>query len=371
MTSIYQDFGAKGGTPWVDSVRGGGNVGKGGGLGSGVWGVGRGTERSNRGNRWAAVAHLDPRASCFAAHVLCLPLTLAGMGLRNVQRVDHPETRPHDDHAAWRHGLHEVIFEAETSAGRVFDVVLMLLIASSVIAVMLESVEPIRQAHGRTLIVIEWIITVLFTIEYALRLISVRRAHRYALSFFGVVDLLAILPTYVGVLIPGQTFTQFAVVRALRLLRIFRVLKLPRFLSEANDLRAAIASSWAKIVVFLSTVVIVVTIMGSTMYVIEGGAGNEGFSSIPQSMYWAIVTMTTVGYGDAVPMTVAGKMIAAVVMVLGYSMIIVPTGIVSTEMAQAVVRRQLSTQHCPHCSREGHDRNARFCKFCGGELDPE
>ena len=285
------------------------------------------------------------------------------------KRVRPSEERPESDRAAWRHRLHTVFFEADTSPGKAFDIVLLILIVTSIVAICLESVAAIRDQYRAILFAIEWFITIAFTIEYVLRLVCVRKAHRYALSFFGIVDLLSVLPSYFAIFLVGQTTTAFPVVRALRLLRVFRILKLPRFIGEADVLRDAIMSSWAKITVFLSTVIILVVIMGAVMHVVEGGSGNEGFSSIPQSMYWAIVTMTTVGYGDAVPTTVAGKMIAAVVMIMGYSLIVVPTGIVSTEMAQATMRSRLSTQHCPHCSREGHDRDAAFCKFCGNSLN--
>ena len=287
--------------------------------------------------------------------------------------------------APWRQKVHEVIFEADTPMGKAFDLCLIVAILLSVVVVMLDTVEPLRaQMHG-WLIGLEWFFTILFTAEYLLRLMSVRRPLRYMFSFFGVVDLLSILPTYLGLFFPGTQ--HLLVIRALRLLRVFRVLKLARFLSEAEALRSALLASRAKITVFLVTVVILVVITGTGMYVIEGPhgigenrssdtvlaeadpRGNPGFSSIPQSMYWAVVTITTVGYGDATPHTVAGKALATLMMLIGYSMIIVPTGIISAEMAMAVKgREQITTQNCPSCTREGHDADAVHCKYCGDPL---
>jgi voltage-gated potassium channel len=276
----------------------------------------------------------------------------------------------------WRQRLHEVIFEADTRAGKVFDVALLAAITLSVVAVMLESVvypidgdvtalPPRQQRYLAWLYAAEWVFTILFTIEYVLRIICVRRPWRYIFSFYGIVDLLAVLPTYIGLALPGVETQRLAVVRALRLLRAFRVFKLAYMLSEARLLRRAIWSSRAKIAVFLSVIIISVTIMGSAMHLIEGH--EAGFTSIPQSMYWAIVTMTTVGYGDIAPQTPLGKLLAAAMMILGYSMIIVPTGIVSAELVQQA-RKPLTTQACPHCMAEGHDRDAKFCKYCGGRL---
>ncbi len=259
--------------------------------------------------------------------------------------------------------LHEIIFEADTPAGKAFDVALLVCIVLSVLSVMLESVDEIDVRHHAILAAAEWFFTILFTIEYVLRLACVGRPLRYAGSFFGIVDLLAIVPTYLSVFVPGSQ--SFLVLRVLRLLRVFRIFKLARFLSEASALRSAIWASRRKVIVFLATVLIVVVIMGSAMHLIEGR--DAGFDSIPQSMYWAIVTMTTVGYGDAAPVTALGKAVAAMVMVLGYSFIIVPTGIITAELAHGG-GRAVSTQACPDCSREGHDPDARHCKFCGSSL---
>ncbi|NIW35225.1 MAG: ion transporter [Gemmatimonadetes bacterium] len=263
----------------------------------------------------------------------------------------------------WRRTLHEVIFEAETPAGKGFDLGLLLAIVLSVAAVVLESVAGIRARHGAALRAVEWFFTILFTVEYVLRLMSVQRPLRYALSFFGIVDFVAIVPTYLSVLLPGAQ--SLIVVRALRLLRVFRVMKLVHFVGEARMLRAALRASSRKIVVFLGTVLTLVLIIGALMYLIEGE--TSGFTNIPVSIYWAIVTMTTVGYGDIAPATVPGRMLASIVMIIGYGIIAVPTGIVTVEMAN-VRRRPITTQACPVCGRDGHDRDAKHCKYCGSML---
>ncbi len=267
----------------------------------------------------------------------------------------------------WRYRLHEIIFEADTPAGRAFDVVLLVAIVASVVAVSLESIDPAaapwRARWGPWLRAAEWLFTVLFSVEYALRLTCVRRPFAYARSFFGVVDLLAVLPTYLSLVLPGAQ--SLLVIRALRLLRVFRVFKLAHFLAEARVLRSALAASRPKIVVFLGTVLTIVLIVGATMYLVEGRA--SGFDSIPRGMYWAIVTLTTVGYGDISPQTPLGQALASVVMILGYGIIAVPTGIVTVELGRAS-RRSVTTQACPSCAAEGHDADARFCKYCGARL---
>lgn len=263
----------------------------------------------------------------------------------------------------WRRWLHRVIFEADTPSGKLFDALLLIAIVASVIAVMLESVESVRRAAGPLLRIAEWTFTVLFTVEYALRLIIVERPGRYARSFFGVVDLLAILPTYISLLLPGaQTLL---VIRALRLLRIFRVFKLGRFLGEQNLLLISMRRSREKVFVFLATVFVLAMILGSAMYLIEGPA--SGFTSIPRSMYWAIVTLTTVGYGDIAPKTGYGQALAAIVMILGYSIIAVPTGILTAGIVEAS-RQPITTRACPHCMSEGHATTARYCSDCGDPL---
>ncbi|MHC4941586.1 MAG: ion transporter [Planctomycetota bacterium] len=267
--------------------------------------------------------------------------------------------------APWRQALHEVIFEADTPAGKAFDIALMLFIVLSVIAALLESVAEIRSSYGLILLTLEWIFTILFTIEYVLRLSCVGRPMRYATSFFGIVDLLAILPTYLSLIVAGTQ--SLIVIRALRLLRVFRVLKLARFVGEARMLQKALKASLRKILIFLETVVTMVLIIGALMYLIEGTEEETGFTSIPQSIYWAIVTLTTVGYGDIAPTTVLGKALACVVMILGYAIIAVPTGIVTVEMASAR-KTGITTQACPECSAEGHDEDAKHCKFCGAKI---
>ena len=265
----------------------------------------------------------------------------------------------------WRARLHEIIFEADTPAGKWFDVALLWAIILSVTAVILESVAEIRMEHGPTLRAIEWAFTIAFTVEYILRLLTVGRPLRYAISFYGIVDLLAIVPTYASLVFAGTQ--SLLVIRALRLLRVFRVLKLAHFVQEARLLGVALRASVRKIIIFLGTVLTLVLIVGALMYLIEGP--EHGFTSIPQAIYWAIVTMTTVGYGDLAPETVLGRILASIVMIIGYGIIAVPTGIVTVELAGAWKGKgDLGTQACPECSAEGHDTDARHCKFCGASL---
>jgi voltage-gated potassium channel len=263
----------------------------------------------------------------------------------------------------WRARLHEVIFEADTPAGKRFDIVLLILILLSVFAVSLESVRGLREAHGPVLRGIEWGFTVLFTVEYVVRLTTVRRPLRYATSFYGVVDLLSILPTYLSFFLPGSQ--SLLVIRALRLLRVFRILTLTHFVGEARLLSAAMRASVRKITVFIGVVATTVLIAGALMYVIEGEA--HGFNNILVSVYWAIVTMSTVGFGDIVPQTVLGRCVAAVLMMLGYAIIAVPTGIVKVELS-ASSRAARNTQACPSCGFDEHVDNARFCSRCGAKL---
>lgn len=277
---------------------------------------------------------------------------------------ERPSAEEAPVHSHWRERLHQVIFESDTRAGRTFDLALLVFILASVLAVLLESVPSVRIHYGRELRTVEWVFTGLFTAEYILRLISVRRPAHYALSFFGIVDLLAILPSYLSLVFPGSQ--ALLVVRALRLLRVFRILKLAHFLGEASALRSALRASSRKITVFIGTVLILVLIIGSVMYLVEGRT-NEDFTSIPQSMYWAVVTLTTVGYGDIAPVTVLGKILASIVMILGYGIIAVPTGIVTVELSRTR-STVVSGQSCPHCGAEGHDADARFCKYCGSRL---
>jgi voltage-gated potassium channel len=260
--------------------------------------------------------------------------------------------------------LHEIIFEADTRAGRLFDLALIWLILLSVATVILESVRSVRAQYGDVLYALEWLFTLLFTAEYLLRLVSVRHPVRYARSFFGVVDLLAIIPTYLSIFVPGSQY--LLVIRILRLLRVFRLLKLSEYVDEADTLRSALRASRRKISVFISAVVLLVVIIGALMYVIEGE--EHGFTSIPISVYWAIVTLTTVGYGDLSPRTPFGQILASIVMVIGYGIIAVPTGIVSVELAQAARQRRVTRKSCPSCRAEGHDPDALCCKYCGASL---
>jgi len=260
--------------------------------------------------------------------------------------------------------LHQIIFEADTFAGRAFDVGLIALIVISVVTVSVESLRGLSQQTQLTLVVVEWVLTAIFTLEFVLRLVAVKRPLAYATSFFGVVDLLAIMPTWIGLLVPGAQ--ALLVVRVLRLLRIFRILKLARFLSEAQTLTRALRASSRKIIVFLLSVATIVVIVGALMFVVEGPA--NGFTSIPVSMYWAIVTLTTVGYGDIAPRTPLGQTLASFVMILGYGIIAVPTGIVTSELALGNLQHGVSTQSCPSCSLGGHDVDAKFCRVCGAPL---
>jgi len=264
--------------------------------------------------------------------------------------------------SGWRGSLHTIVFESETTAGRIFDISVICLILLSVAAVMLESIREVRDVYGYELNVAEWFFTVLFTFEYILRLMSVRRPLRYALSFYGLVDLIAVVPTYLGLLLPGTQF--FLTVRILRLLRIFRILKLAEYTSASRIITSALSASRKKILVFLVGVITIVTVVGSLMYVVEGE--ENGFINIPTGIYWAIVTLTTVGYGDLSPQTALGKAFASLVMILGYGIIAVPTGIVTAEFTRAA--RPVSTHVCPECHAEPHELDAIHCKYCGSRL---
>jgi voltage-gated potassium channel len=260
--------------------------------------------------------------------------------------------------------LHTVIFEADTPAGRAFDLSLLVAIFASVVVVMLESVASVRARAGAELRALEWAFTLLFTVEYLLRLFSVRRPLRYAVSVFGLIDLLAILPTYLSVLVPGAQ--SLLVVRLLRLLRIFRVLKLAEYLIESRTLAQAMRASRRKIEVFLLVVVTIVVIVGALMYVIEGE--ENGFTSIPLSIYWAVVTLTTVGYGDLAPVTTLGRMLSILLMLTGYGIIAVPTGIVTAELTRGSGLGPISSQACPSCGLGAHEHDAVYCRRCGTKL---
>ena len=265
---------------------------------------------------------------------------------------------------SWQLKLHQVIYESNTPAGKIFDVSLLLLIVASIIVVMLDSMQDLHQKWGDVFYTMEWVFTVIFTIEYILRLICIKKPLHYAFSFLGIIDLLAIIPSYLSIFLVGAQ--SLLVLRALRLLRIFRIFKLTHFISEFLFLKAAMRSSLNKISIFMLVVLSLVIILGSIMYLVEGR--DNGFDSIPDSVYWAIVTITTVGYGDIAPVTSLGKFIASIMMFIGYGIIAVPTGIVTTEMAYAAKNKPHGHETCPGCGREGHDKDAIFCKFCGSIL---
>lgn len=264
----------------------------------------------------------------------------------------------------WRDKTHQIIFEADTFWGKTFDVALLFFILGSVIAVMLETVGPIEKNYGQYLTFFEWVFTIFFTIEYVLRLWCVKKPLKYATSFFGVIDLLSILPAYLSLFFAGSHY--LAVIRALRLMRVFRIFKLAHFINEGAVIMQAMRASRTKITIFLVFITLVVVILGSVMYLIEGGTTDSGFTSIPRSVYWAIVTLTTVGYGDIAPATPFGQFIAACIMILGYAVIAVPTGIVTAELTN--MKQTHTTTSCPSCSEEGHDTDAVHCKYCGDEL---
>lgn len=266
----------------------------------------------------------------------------------------------------WKAILHEVIYEADTKAGKRFDVLLIFIILLSIILVMLESVQSIDAHYHNLLNTAEWIVTILFTIEYILRIVSIKKPWNYIFSFYGVIDFLATIPKYLS-LIFGAGHMLIAL-RALRLLRVFRILKLARYLGASNKLIQALKGSKAKILVFLFAVMVLTIILGTVMYLVEGP--ENGFDNIPKSMYWAIVTLTTVGYGDIAPHTPFGQFIASIVMILGYGIIAVPTGIVTSEMTKQD-SINTNTQSCPKCSTESHFDHADYCYNCGEKLNDD
>ncbi len=268
------------------------------------------------------------------------------------------------ERSAWQGSLYDVIFKADTTAGKCFDIVLIIAIVLSVVTVIIDTVDSVEQEYGTLLHKIEWVFTILFTIEYILRLICCKKRITYAFSFFGIVDLLAIVPTYVSAFLPGSHV--LVVIRILRVLRVFRVLKLAKYIGESELLIDALRSSRRKITVFLFSVVTIVIIFGSLMYVIE--TPESGFTSIPRSIYWAVVTLTTVGYGDITPKTNFGQALSMVIMVMGYGIIAVPTGIVTAEITSAMGHRKVSTNICKSCGYRWHDDDAVFCKHCGVRL---
>lgn len=277
---------------------------------------------------------------------------------------------------SWKNKLHEIIYEADTPAGKLFDLVLLVVIIASIVLVMLESVKAIDLKYHTFLNTAEWIITILFTIEYIARIITVKQPFKYIFSFYGIIDLLSTIPKYISIFFAGTH--ALVALRALRLLRIFRILKLARFLGASKNLVTALKASRAKISVFLFAVIILAVILGTIMYMVEGE--ENGFTNIPKSVYWCIVTLTTVGFGDIAPQTPLGQFIAAVVMILGYGIIAVPTGIVSAEYASQTKKPEpeklkpqdktihLNSQSCPNCLRHDHRDGSKYCYYCGEAL---
>ena len=276
-------------------------------------------------------------------------------------------------HKGWKNKVHEIIYEADTPMGKWFDIILIFLILISVLLVMLESVKTIDANYHDVLLGMEWVITIFFTIEYIARIISIKKPFHYIFSFYGIIDLLSTIPLYISYILAGSQV--LLAIRAFRLLRVFRILKLVRFLGEASQLKNALKASRAKIIVFLFAVLIVSVILGTLMYIVEGD--EAGFTSIPTSIYWTIVTLTTVGYGDIAPITPQGQLIATIIMLVGYGIIAVPTGIVTVEfgkqsknstIANKDTYVHVNTQACPTCAKEGHRDDATHCYNCGSKL---
>jgi voltage-gated potassium channel len=267
----------------------------------------------------------------------------------------------------WREELYEIIFESHTRKGQLFDLVLIGAIVLSVATVVLTSIAPVARAYGQWLLAAEWLFTLLFTVEYIGRLLCVKRPDRYARSFFGVIDLMSVVPSYISLFVPGSHV--LLDVRILRLLRIFRILKLTLYIQEYSMLGDALLASRRKILIFLSVVFLIVFLLGTVMYVVEGP--RHGFTSIPTGVYWAISTVTTVGFGDLVPKTDVGRAIASFMMLLGWGILAVPTGIISSEITHQRGVRALTARTCTRCLASGHEEGARFCKSCGEGLPPE
>lgn len=279
---------------------------------------------------------------------------------------------PFKHNGPMRERLHEIIFEADTPAGKWFDISVLIMIIASVIVVMIETVPSLSDTTHNLLYGLEWVFTIFFTMEYILRMYVVHRKMKYATSFFGIIDLASILPAYL--IFFGIGTTSLMTIRALRLLRVFRIFKMISFMRQGKIITDSLKASRAKIGIFMFFILIAITITGSLMYLIEGGT-NEDFDSIPRSIYWAIVTLTTVGYGDIVPATVLGQMVASFIMIMGYSVIAVPTGIISADMMNRNKSRrrkkekEITTQVCRYCCKEGHDQDAIFCKYCSEKLN--
>lgn len=260
--------------------------------------------------------------------------------------------------------LYKVIFGTDTKAGKNFDLALIILILLSVFCVILDSINIVSQEYEILLHTAEWFFTLLFTLEYAVRLYCSPSAKRYAGSFYGIVDVLAFIPSYLALFISSANF--LIVIRLLRVLRIFRILKLLQYMSDSQLLLRSLILSSRKIFIFFFTVLVIVTLIGSLMYLVEGP--EHGFTSIPKSIYWAIVTVTTVGYGDIIPQTALGQAISAFAMLTGYAILAVPTGILSAELI-GEMQREKDQKTCPSCSRSGHEKDAKFCRFCGNHLN--
>lgn len=276
---------------------------------------------------------------------------------------------PEPSKAKWRDKLHEIIYEADTPAGKLFDIIILLVIVLSIVLIMLESVTAINIKYSDFFVVSEWCITIIFSIEYLLRLISIKKPTKYIFSYYGIIDLLSTVPTYLVVIFGGHNF--FFAIRALRLLRVFRILKITRYIGESNKLMQAVKNSKIKVLVFLFTVLIICIIFGTIMYMVEGP--ESGFTNIPVAIYWCIVTLTTVGFGDIHPVTPLGQAIASLIMIVGYGIIAVPTGIVSAEYTQNMKERPVpvNTQVCPHCNENHHIDEAEFCHECGKKLNEQ
>ena len=267
----------------------------------------------------------------------------------------------------WKEKLHEIIYEADTPAGKLFDIILLIVILLSVVLVMLESIGSIESKYANILDILEWVITILFSVEYIARIISVKSPKSYVFSFYGIIDFLSIIPKYISLFILGTN--SLLALRALRLLRVFRILKLTRFIGESANFGKALKRSRAKIAVFITFVIVLCIILGTIMYLVEN-EHDSGFTSIQRSVYWAIVTLTTVGYGDIAPITSLGQFIASMIMILGYGIIAIPTGIVTSEMTRN--EKDLipnNTQNCTNCSEDYHQDNAKFCHKCGNNIE--
>ena len=280
--------------------------------------------------------------------------------------MDKPQPSPAPNNKQnhnWKDRLRVIIFGTDAPLGKAFDLLLLVLILLSILVVMLESVKEIEQTYGNLIKISEWTFTIVFTMEYILRIITSNRPSKYIFSFFGIIDFLAVIPTYLTIILSGSQY--LLVVRAIRLIRVFRILKLSRYLGEGKIIADALKASREKIVVFLGGVLTLAIIMGTLMYLVE--SPDDGFTSIPRSVYWAIVTLTTVGYGDIAPQTIIGQILASIIMIMGYSIIAVPTGIVTSELVKGPKKKDKEIT-CTNCNQKGHDANANFCKYCGSEL---